>query len=172
MRQRAAILTAALLLAGLAGLAAVALHEVSLVQVRLARQGTVVDTVLTQAGERLCLKYIHSVERTPVQGWFAVDDGGGFRALRTKTTGTGTGLPNVVPEDRVRMDGQWLIVDEGGKHIPKIPFYFLPLNDLRISVGSENIDLSRVPPGSQLLITSKRLPAWRWALERAAGLVM
>ncbi len=167
MRQRAAILTAALLLAGLAGLAVVALHEVSLVQVRLARQGTVVDTALAQAGERLCLKYIHSVERTPVQGWFAIDQSGGFRALRTKTTGTGTGLPNVVPENRVRMEGKWLIVDEGGRHIAKIPFYFLPLNELKIFLGSEKIDLSQVPPGSQLLITSRTLPAWKWALERA-----
>jgi hypothetical protein len=130
----------------------------------------VVDTALAWDDERLCLRYIHSVERTPVEGWFAIDEEGGFRALRTKTTGTGTGLPNVVPKDRVRMDGQWLIVDEGGRHIPKIPFYYLPLNDLRISVGSEKIDLSRVPAGSQLLITSRTLPAWKWLLEQAAGL--
>ena len=167
MRPRARLWTAAVSLACLLGLAVACLQDVSLVQVRLPGRGEVVDTVLARDNERLCMKYIHSVERTPVQGWFAIDHSGGFRALRTKTTGTGTGLPNVVPEDRVRMEGKWLIVDEGGRHIAKIPFYFLPLNDLRIFVGSEKIDLSQVPPGSQLLITSRTLPAWEWALERA-----
>lgn len=107
-------------------------------------------------GDMLCMRYIHSVERTPVQGWFALDPEGGFRAIRTLSKGSGTGLPNVVDKANVNMQDGWMIVDEGQAYIENILFYYLPLNDLQISVNTQEVDLSQIPPGNRLLITSTK----------------
>jgi hypothetical protein len=133
------------------------LWDVLVLQITLPGQDTVVYQETAVPGAQLCIRYIHSVEKTPVQGWFALAPQGGFRAVRTRTTGTGTGLPNVVDADNVRMQGKWMVVDEGNTYVPEIPFYYLPLNQLRISVEGREADLSTVPPGSRLLITSTQM---------------
>jgi hypothetical protein len=130
--------------------------DVLVLQITLPGQDTIIYQETPAPGTLLCMRYIHSVEKTPVQGWFALDPQGGFRAVRTRTTGTGTGLPNVVDADNVRMQGKWMVVDEGNTYVPQIPFYYLPLNQLRISVDGQEVDLSTVPPGSRLLITCKQ----------------
>ena len=119
-------------------------------------QGQVVYRKMASPGTELRMRYIHSVERTPVQGIFALDSQGGFRAERTLTTGTGTGLPNVVDDQHVSMQGKWMVIDEKNTPVPRIPFYYLPLNNLRISLGDQEVDLNRVPPGSRLLITNEK----------------
>ncbi|MBS3778925.1 MAG: DUF1850 domain-containing protein [Desulfovermiculus sp.] len=119
-------------------------------------EGQIVYRKMASPGTELRMHYIHSVERTPVQGIFALDSHGGFKAVRTLTTGTGTGLPNVVDDQHVSMQGKWMVIDEGNTPVPRIPFYYLPLNNLRISVGDQEVDLNRVPPGSRLLITNEK----------------
>jgi hypothetical protein len=155
-------------LAALLGLLALGLvlnRPMARVQVRLPDHGDrIAGSIMADLDEQVCMRYIHSVERTPVQGWFALAERGGFRAVKTKTTGTGTGLPNVVPDDRVTTQGQWLVIDEGGSYLPDIPFYYLPLNQLRIEVGGRRIDLETVPPGSRLRITSRVRPLWGWLI--------
>jgi hypothetical protein len=125
------------------------------------QEDRVAASVLVDPDQLLRMKYIHSVERTPVEGWFSIAEKGGFRAVKTKTKGTGTGLPNVVPDSQVSIQDKWLVVDEQGKYYPSIPFYYLPLNNLRILVGEKRMELEDLPSGSRLRIISKRVPAWK-----------
>ena len=120
--------------------------------------GEIVYQDIASSKTKLCMRYIHSVERTPVQGWFALDPQGGFLALRTMSKGSGTGMPNVVHKSRVDMEPDWMVVDEGRTHIPQIPFYYLPLNNVHILFNKHKVDLSKVPPGSRLLITNENMP--------------
>lgn len=120
-------------------------------------QGQVIYQGPASPGTKVCLRYIHSVERTPVMGWFALSSDGGFQALRTMSKGSGTGLPNVADKPRVTMDHGWMVVDEQRTYVPQIPFYYLPLNDLQISVSGQKVDLSDVPPGSKLLISNEKM---------------
>jgi len=167
MNRRAALILSAVALLCLLVAGFLAPGPLARVAVKLPdRQGQLVASVVIDLDQRLCLKYIHSVERTPVEGWFAPAEEGGFRALKTKTTGTGTGLPNVVADDRVKTEGRWLIVDEQGRYLPEIPFYYLPLNQLRILVGERELDLGDVPPGSRLRITSEPQPVWHWLVAK------
>lgn len=166
MSKRTEICLRACLLLSLALAAFFLLRPLSVVRVALpAQEGRIADSVWADPDELLRMKYIHSVERTPVEGWFAIAEKEGFRAVKTKTTGTGTGLPNVVPDSRVKTKGKWLVIDEGGKYYPQIPFYYLPLNNLRILVGEETMNLEGVPEGSRLKITSKTQPAWKWLVS-------
>lgn len=134
-------------------------YDVLVFEISLPDQdGEIVYTDIASSTTKLGMRYIHSVERTPVQGWFALAPQGGFLALRTMSKGSGTGLPNVVHTSRVAIDPDWMVVDEGRTHIPHIPFYYLPLNDLHISLGKHKVDLSQVPPGSRLLISNEKMP--------------
>jgi hypothetical protein len=74
------------------------------------------------------------------------------------TTGTGTGLPNIVDADQVHWQGKWMVVSENNAYVPQIPFYYLPLNDLHIVVGDRTVNLNDVSSGSRLLITNQRMP--------------
>jgi len=163
MTRKVAIFSGACLLIALAAATFFLLQPVAEVRVALPGQGgRIADAVLADPGDRLCMRYIHSVERTPVEGWFAVAEKGGFRAVKTKTAGTGTGLPNVARGREVSTEGKWLVIHEGGEYYPEIPFYFHPLNELRIRVDGKKLDLKDVPSGSRLRITSRTRPLWRW----------
>jgi hypothetical protein len=162
MSRRIAISLLVCLFLGLAVAAFLLLRPVAVVRVTLPGQGErIAESVLAHPADILRMKYIHSVERTPVEGWFAIADKGGFRAVKTKTTGTGTGLPNVVPESRVTVKDDWLVVDEQGKYYPSIPFYYLPLNNLRILVGETKMGLKDIPAGSRIRITSETHFGWK-----------
>jgi hypothetical protein len=164
-RKRGVLLGVAILIA-VAALIVFLMRPVAQVRVVLPNQGgRVADAVLIESGDRLCMRYIHSVERTPVEGWFAVDEKKGFRAVKTKTTGTGTGLPNVARGREVSTEGKWLVIREGGTYYPEIPFYYHPLNKLRIRVGDKRMDLEDVPAGSRLRITSRTKPLWKWIVS-------
>ncbi len=139
--------------------AALLTHKVLVLQISLPRQDNeLLYQAMAAADDILCMCYIHSVERTPVQGWFALDPEGGFRAIRTLSKGTGTGLPNVVHKEKVHMQDGWMIIDEGQAHVQDISFYYLPLNELQISINDHEVDLSRVPSGSRILITCTQKP--------------
>jgi len=154
------------LLLGLAGAAFLLWQPLTVVRVALpAQEGRIADSVWADPDELLRMKYIHSVERTPVEGWFAIAEREGFRAVKTKTTGTGTGLPNVARGRDVKTEGKWLVIDEGGTYYPQIPFYYHSLNELRILVGDERVELEGVPDGSRLKITSKTQTAWKWIVS-------
>lgn len=167
MSRKTGVCLGACLLLGLALAGFLLLRPMAVVRVTLpGQEGRIADSVLVNPDQLLRMKYIHSVERTPVEGWFAIAANGGFRAVKTKTRGTGTGLPNVVPDSRVQTEGKWLVIDEEGKYYPQIPFYYLPLNNLRILVGEERMDLEGVPDGSRLKITSETHPAWKCLVRR------
>jgi len=166
MTRKIAIFSGACLLIALAASAFFLLRPMAEVRVALPGQGgRIADAVLADPGDRLCMRYIHSVERTPVEGWFAVAEKGGFRAVKTKTAGTGTGLPNVARGREVSTEGEWLVINEGGKYYPEIPFYYHPLNELRIRVGDKKLDLDNIPEGSRLRITSRTRPLWKWVVS-------
>jgi hypothetical protein len=156
MKSKVIVLSACLL--GM-GIAVLFLWQVVVVQITLpSHDGRCIYQDIASAGTKVCMRYIHSVERTPVQGWFVLDPQGGFRALRTMTTGTGTGLPNIVDADQVHWQGKWMVVSENNAYVPQIPFYYLPLNDLHIVVGDRTVNLNDVSSGSRLLITNQRMP--------------
>ncbi len=165
MSKRTAIPLGVCLLLGLAVSAVLLTRPVSEVRVALPdREGQIADSVWAQPQELLCMRYIHSVERTPVEGRFAIAEEGGFRAVETRTAGAGTGLPNVAKGRKVSIEGERLVVDEGRRYYPEIPFYYHPLNKLRIRVDGTRLDLGKVPQGSRLRITSRTHPFWRWLL--------
>ncbi|MFW6142898.1 MAG: DUF1850 domain-containing protein [Desulfovermiculus sp.] len=145
-----------------AGLAILSKYDVLVLRISVPQEkGDLIYQDIASSGTKLCMQYIHSVERTPVKGWFALSSDGGFQALRTMSKGSGTGLPNVADKPRVAMDNEWMVIDEQRTYVPQISFYYLPLNDLQLSVSGQKVDLSDVLPGSKLLISNEKMSLGR-----------
>ncbi|MCF8106373.1 MAG: DUF1850 domain-containing protein [Desulfohalobiaceae bacterium] len=137
------------------------------VNISLPRQkGRLVASRLASPGDLICISYLHSVEKTPVKGWFALDTDQGLLAVETWTTAAGTGLPNVVNKNRVRWEDGWLVVEEGNKALPEIPFFFWPINNLKISFRNAQIDLKTVEPGNLLLIRHQKTTAYAFLFRK------
>ena len=107
------------------------------------------------------LIYRHSVELTSVEGRFKVGSDSEILAVETRMESVGTGLPNAHPE-RTRIEDGWMVVDEGEKAVGPIRFYVVPMNETRLKIAGQQIDLTGLRPGVLVQITAhkKRLLSW------------
>ncbi len=142
---------------------------VSVLTVRVLRPASaVMQACRADSGADVRLGYRHSVERTPVEGRFAVSADRTLLALETRFTSTGTGLPNTAAS-RTRRDGGWLVVDEERRPMASLRFYLLAENQTRLSVDGRSVDLGRFTSGNLLHIGVESAPRWRWWLWTAIG---
>ncbi len=142
------------------------LRPLTVVTVRLPREGgLLLARVPVRAGDEVKLQYDHSVERTEVLGIFGVGEGPALYALETRMRSVGTGLPNAVPE-RTRREGGWLVVDERGRAVEELRFFFHPDNDLKVIVAGVPVPLSGLRSGAIVEIRAVRLPVFQlWSLK-------
>ena len=112
-------------------------------------------------GQAFTTRYIHSLERTPVEDiYFAA--GGRIREWRTRTRSHNAGMPWGTPEQgRFLSEGPWLVL-EGGRQ---------SWEDLRLRVGDDHfgrnelligkgkrVELFRKFPGESLRFSASRSP--------------
>jgi len=117
------------------------------------------------AGFPLSLRFIHSVQKTPVEEYLAVDEvRQGFTLLATKYQSFGVGLPFDAKEGEFTQEGNYYWLRGQNRTYRRL--------DLRIGVGTElalNLDGRSIPlfecyqPGT--LVTIELMPLWK-------GLVM
>ena len=118
------------------------------------------------AGTEFSTRFIHSVQKTPVEEFFTVNDArDGFVLLRTRYRSFGVGLPFLPTDGSFRREGDAFVMDGMNRPLPEIQFRPGLATDLTIFLPDEEIRLSdRVPVGS--LIFVKILPRWRLWLNR------
>jgi len=98
-------------------------------------------------GDEIVLTYRHSVEKTLVRGIFHVSGIPSLQAKETWMTSVGTGLPNTFSE-RTRIQGDWLVVDEGLTEIEGFRFFVSSVNETRIDTPSGGPNLAVLPSGT------------------------
>jgi hypothetical protein len=149
---------AALLLIGLA------VWPVQIVTVMLPKEeGRRIAVVQVRARDTITLRYRHSVERTWVEGHFAVGPTSELQALETRIESVGTGLPNAFPERTTKQIG-WLVIDEGRKPMDSIRFFIVPINQTRLTVADHVIPLARLEGGSLIEVTAGKTSMIQWLL--------
>lgn len=149
--------------------AAVLFWPVTVLTVRVLRPIPVVMDVRPVApGSDVRIYYRHSVERTPVEGRFAVSEDLDLVAVQTRLTSTGTGLPNTATE-RMHREGDWYVVDEQRRLVSPLRFYLQSVNRTRLTVDGRAVDLSAYRSGSLLGIRVERIGQWRWWRWRWSG---
>ncbi len=144
------------------------LFSIDVATIRLPRSGQkLISAVKTTVGGDIRLSYLHSVERTPVEGHFLVGPGPSLLVRETRMMSVGTGLPNTAPE-RTRRDGQWMVVDEGLQSLAGLDFYLSPVNKTRIMVDGSAVSLEIVPSGSVIRLDVEKIRLgrfWLWLLS-------
>jgi hypothetical protein len=137
---------------------------VDAVTIRLPRQDDALfDAVRVASGDKIRLQYRHSVEKTPVEGIFAIGAGPVLQAVATRMTSVGTGLPNTSADD-TRRAGQWMVVDEKMAVIDGFDFFISAVNITRLTVGDTTIAVDTLDSGSVIRIDVRRIRLLDWIL--------
>ena len=102
------------------------------------------------AGMEFSTRFIHSVQKTPVEEFFAVNETrDGFVLLRTRYRSYGVGLPFLPTDGSFHREGDSFVMDGMNRPMPEIQFRPGLLTDLTIRLPKEEILLAdRVPIGS------------------------
>ena len=145
------------------------LSSIEVATIRLPRsEQKLIGAVKTTVGGDIRLSYLHSVERTPVEGRFSVGPGSSLLVRETRMMSVGTGLPNTAPE-RTRRDGRWMVVDERLQPLAGLDFYLSSINKTRITVDGSQVSLETVPSGSVIRLDVEKIRLGRFWLWHLSG---
>ena len=151
------------------GLASLFLATISTLTVRLPRdQHRLIDATRVYTGDRLDLRYVHSVERTPVVGRFTIGKDHTLLVTETRMISVGNGLPNTSP-NRTRRQGEWIVVDEGDRMISDLRFYATDVNQTCLMVAGRKLDLDTIQSGNLLRIALEHPRLIQWGRWRVTG---
>lgn len=144
-----------LTLAG-AAVAVLLFFPVQTLEVRSRQTGRVILRAKAMPGHVFTFAYIHSIEKTPVEGVFAVEDDGALRVVETRFPSYGAGLP--VQAAGKREEGKWMVAP-GGERLPEFSFYISPINQSSLRIGDKTLDLNRlIESGDIVTVAVRRYP--------------
>ncbi len=139
-----------------AALAALAFFPVQSIEVRSRRTDRVVFREKTRPGDVFTFAYIHSIEKVPVEGVFAVEPDGSLRVVETRFASFGAGLPN--QDTHQSVDGKWMVAP-GGHTLPEFSFYISAINRSSLRRGDKTLDLNRlIESGDIVTVAVRRYP--------------
>ena len=114
-----------------------------------------------EAGTPVTLAYQHSVQKTMIYEYLAVNDSeDGLVLQSTKYQSLGVGLPFSKEEGEFRREGEWFILDKINRKYPDLSIRNGVTNDERVIVGGHEYVLSELMPvGKELHIYVA--PLWK-----------
>ncbi len=115
----------------------------------------IVTTAAVRKNLPLTIKFIHSVQKTPVIEELEFD-GSDFVLRRTKYQSQGVGLPFMESDGIFRRDGDWFIMDNMNRRIKSLSLRTGVGTELTINLAGEEIRLyEKFPPGTKINIEIK-----------------
>ena len=96
-------------------------------------------------GTHLQIKFIHSVQKTPVEENLVVE-GRGFRLKSTRYRSFGAGLPFLASEGNFRREGDFFIMDNMNRFYPSLGLRIGQNTDLTVAVGGKTLKLHNMYP--------------------------
>ena len=117
------------------------------------------------AGFPLSIRFIHSVQKTPVEEYLAVDEARqGFLLTATKYQSFGVGLPFDAAEGEFHQEGDYFWLRGQERRYPKLALRVGVGTELTLSLAGKKFPLyEKYQPGT--LVTVELMPLWK-------GLVM
>lgn len=113
------------------------------------------------ADRLVVLRYLHSVEGTPVEGHFRITPDGQFEILQTRYTSVGTGLPTAV-ENRPEQRGEWFVVNESQPVMDRLGFFAIPENALSVQAGAVTFDIRSILQQGRVDLKIRQISLGRW----------
>lgn len=130
--------------------------------------GGLVGVVALPAGERLGLRFVHSVDGLPVEDRYAVV-GGRLVQRETRLLSFGAGMGHVHGEGTGRADGRWWQVEGMARDVGTLAVRVGPADvDHRLRYRGRDVPLSACYAGERLTLRAARLPT---LVRAAAGLL-
>ncbi len=109
----------------------------------------------------MTLTYLHSVEKTPVEGVFHITADGLFVIQQTRYTSVGSGLPTDFSDHPVR-EGDWFVVNEAGPATRSVRFFSIPENQMRLRLGAADLTSSRIQGHGLLELEVRQITLGHW----------
>ena len=162
MKPYLTAITAAFLLIALDVLSAPALF------MRADGHTTVLKAQLREA-EPLTIRFIHSVQKTPVEENLHVDDElAGFVLDSTRYQSFGVGLPFLASEGQFRAEGDHFVMDGMERRFPRLSLRTGVGTELTLVLdGTEERLFEKLEPGSRIDLAV--MPPWQWGVEKLFG---
>ena len=113
------------------------------------------------AGFPLSLRFIHSVQKTPVEEFLAVDDGGhGFVLKATKHQSFGVGLPFDSTEGQFQQEGDYYWLRGQNRRFSRLDLRIGAGTKLTLNIGGRSFLIyQRYKPGTK--VTVELMPLWK-----------
>jgi hypothetical protein len=131
-------------------------YPVQIIEVRSRQADRVILREKTNAGDIFTFAYIHSIEKIPIEGVFAVEADGALRVVETRFPSYAAGLPSQVTGKSE--DGKWMVAP-GDQKLPEFSFYISPINRPSLRVGAKTLDLTNlIDSGDIVVVAVRRYP--------------
>jgi len=142
---------------GLAGIVLAGLfYPVQTLEVRSRQANKVIFREKTTPGDVFTFAYIHSIEKIPIEGVFAVEADGVLRVVETRFPSYAAGLP--FQATGKSEDGKWMVAP-GGQKLPEFSFYISPINRPSLRTVAKTLDLtSLIDSGDVVAVAVRRYP--------------
>jgi len=108
--------------------------------------GAVVHAVPVFPGDGFTLKYIHSVEKTPVFERYVINASGDIYLQETIIKSSGYGLPETQSTGNFRFENGWLRITDFNLKISPLVFRVSYLNDMLLIFDEHIVNLPDIAP--------------------------
>jgi hypothetical protein len=135
---------------------AVVLYPLTALEVRDEKTGKVIIRRKVSSGDTFEFRYIHSVEKVPVTGFFMITPGRMIKPTETQFPSYGAGLPSA--GDEVKLQKDRLIATPRSQEMEKFSFFVSPFTQPSLVFKNERFDFSSLKEGKVITIEVKRYP--------------
>ena len=131
-------------------------YPVQTLEVRSRQANNVIFREKATPGDVFTFAYIHSIEKIPIEGVFAVEADGALRVVETRFPSYAAGLP--FQATGKSEDGKWMVAP-GGQKLPEFSFYISPINRPSLRMGAKTLDLTNlIDSGDIVAVAVRRYP--------------
>ena len=132
-------------------------------------QGALLYAEKAYAGMPVVIRFIHSVQKTPVEEDLRVDDEvSGFVLDKTRYQSFGVGLPFLASEGQFRAEGDHFVMDGMERRFPRLSLRTGVGTELTLVLdGTEERLFEKLEPGSRIDLAV--MPPWQWGVEKLFG---
>ena len=109
--------------------------------------GKEILSVETKVGDKFSTHFTHSVQKTPVEEFFIVNDNcDGFILRSTRYRSFGVGLPFLSSDGNFRRENDYFIMDDLNRPIKTLDLRTGVDSELSITIGNETVKLYEIMP--------------------------
>ena len=132
------------------------LYPLSFLEVKTEKGGQVVFLKKVSPGDQFEFQYIHSVDKTPVSGFFLITSKRTFQPIETHFLSYGPGLPSA--EGKLNSGGGRIIAKPDVEEMERFSFFVSPFTHQSLIVKNERLDFSSFREGEIVTVTIQRYP--------------